>query len=969
MSVFILALILSLPLVSATDVLLSEPVVDLKWSSLHTPLVRMIEVYEPINAASAMDYNPAVLMSSYSLDIRMTQTQGPFNEFQITIPRGLDRLPALAPMDEVTKQVVFLITNTSIYLSAPNIPPGAYETTLYLTPPTGLRLVYTINEFVVKGAGVGSTAAPVVVYPTDHTETGDIRRLLPIDLILPIPPSTGEVRIEITFTNPECVAEYVLPTQPRLRFSIPFDSSQQTALLLTSSGCDLSYGNTSMRIRYMTLINEWSAVAEVTNVRLTPAVSNGAYYTPRAPAPYNFPVSTLPNASVHRSNYSIIVVGSHVVIITATHPPVYNHVGSLGVSFSPLSVRIGEHNGYISLVLTGNAGAQWIGVAKLKPDMTLVLSTPESTALRFFLSSIFPFSQLAPGNSIAAFRASDSRIVVLAMNLGQFASVYIATDASGPILGVFTGIPRSFFVDGLPSLWITNSGEYDATSNTMVFASASPRHAYVAYNLTSNYLYYSPRRTQYSSCVTIHNAYVYVREVFEQRDGDVYSTIESIRRERFDTRTVFSEAMTSPFGIAAIRPITSGCWVRFLHDANRLVVATNNVVSIYDPLLSRDSMTLPTTATWITAQPNGENIVLRSSIAGTTLNQTRVPTTPTVSIGAASSSGTNLEVLIFERGVGANLILTITPIGSSTSYSFVVPIAGYTYASISELVATAIALNQNPFKVESLEGSTMRLMSVGGDLYSPTGYLNTSTTIDIEVDGVTLTSSTAYMLVTASLVNSSTCHYHGNDTIGHCSCEYGYYGYTCELTKDACTRLYANESIECNGTINGELIFSPSGTSYCPSMCSNHGVCVPYQGCVCIDGFFGNSCSVTADECRESACNGFPGECVYTINPGSAVCMVRSRDAISCGSHGTLRRIGSSRRLWCECESGFYGLWCDMDQAECTSTLCPGGSCEPPSDIGQVCTQVKTTSFIIWILISISIVCILIIFWLLFRFK
>lgn len=973
----IVPLILSLMTVCvyAADITLSTPYINVDWSPVHTPVVRMLQLSQSSNVTlgDLNIFNPGVSIESYSVSLRLELQTSPFSVYTISTDQPMGRLPYHLPVDVTSQRVAETLTLTNSTITPFDIPPGVFRGTLILTPPGGgRRLVYTPYDVNIYGAGSSAISPPVVFSPSVGADTGDVRRRVPFDMKIPLHPTSGVVRIEIRFnsSSTDCTSEYVFPSSHRLTFSISFDAQQQISDMQTSNGCDIGYGRYDMSIRYLTLIGEWSQPAVVSGVVLTPSLSGNFYISDHTRLyTHASPVLVPGTSMLFRGNYSVYMQTDSICVrYHANGAIVCSEFQAIGIPFLPTRACFNEHNGYISVVVYGTSPAQWTGVFALQTSGALKLSYFETLAFRTLFVSIFPFDTLGAGKSIASFRTSRGEIVTIAINVGNFASVYVARETAPVITGQFIGVPRSKFSDGLSTLWVDSIEAYDPDSNLITFHTVSPVHAYVVYDISASQLIYGQRREQLSSCSFVAGEYIYVREVYQKTPGDSFSIMEEFRKEVLATREVVDVTTSGSLGISALiqtSDLYAPCWIRALPTLGRVVVGSDGgkSVSIYDNSLQLDTIIQTSSFEWMDAYEGSGGIVVVSGDTNGVLNKTQVSGTPIIRVGAPQSTGSPLEVLLFERGVGGDLIITLSPQGSTTSFSLLIPIRGYVYSTISELVSSAIALNIHPFQVESIADRGLKLMSASiGDIFStfvsPSGYQNTSITVSVVVGGETRAQIDSSVVVTASLVNSSSCSGRGSDTLGFCSCDPGFYGPTCGMTKDECSRVYTNDTsrFECGRTVHGEVMIVPSGNSYCVDMCSGRGICIPYQGCVCTNSWYGAACNETNTECSVHTCGPNRGMCAFTTAGVAAECMVLAATPIDCGPHGSLTRIGGSQRFWCSCDDGYYGAWCDLTLDECTKTLCSGTQCTIPSDTGQGCGT-HATDIPMWVFYVLVCLC------------
>ncbi|EPQ17444.1 Neurogenic locus notch protein like protein [Myotis brandtii] len=168
------------------------------------------------------------------------------------------------------------------------------------------------------------------------------------------------------------------------------------------------------------------------------------------------------------------------------------------------------------------------------------------------------------------------------------------------------------------------------------------------------------------------------------------------------------------------------------------------------------------------------------------------------------------------------------------------------------------------------------------------------------------------------------------DNTHHCRCQPGYTGSYCEDQVDECS----------------------------PSPCQNGATCTDYPGgysCECVAGYHGVNCSEEINECLSHPCqNG--GTCIDLTNTYKCSCP-RGTQGRRVRGDGRLRAMrpgvcgGGERPPWpplsrrgplcrykCDCEPGWSGANCDVNNNECESNPCVnGGTCKDMTS-GYVCT-------------------------------
>lgn len=215
------------------------------------------------------------------------------------------------------------------------------------------------------------------------------------------------------------------------------------------------------------------------------------------------------------------------------------------------------------------------------------------------------------------------------------------------------------------------------------------------------------------------------------------------------------------------------------------------------------------------------------------------------------------------------------------------------------------------------------------------------------------------------------CSGHGACMMGICFCDAGFSGDGCDQRLGCDGKLHAvnaSSSIaltedcsyngvcvagqcHCDKTHQGKLCDEPV---VCPLNCSNRGICVPGNKCICISGFGGDDCSQLSGEgsIHDKVC---PGNCSNhgTCVLGSCICdrfyngadcaaRVQPRCPAGCSEHG------ECVNGLCICEPGFSGPACTA-RVQCSNAchqrgLCHRGSCFcDPGFIGESCAMASQT--------------------------
>lgn len=204
-----------------------------------------------------------------------------------------------------------------------------------------------------------------------------------------------------------------------------------------------------------------------------------------------------------------------------------------------------------------------------------------------------------------------------------------------------------------------------------------------------------------------------------------------------------------------------------------------------------------------------------------------------------------------------------------------------------------------------------------------------------------------------------------SDTLFHCKCNPGYYGWRCEHQIDPCLSgpcvnsgvCQSNGSqFTCNCSKEFEGPFCEEPISKCRlGYCQNNGVCNELPNgeaeCVCADGFVGEQCEIRHNHCANLICE--HGECHNTrsgysckCNPGylGRRCHLQPCDYSPCLGNrdciNTLSNVTTRSHYSCQCKEGFTGAECNVKlkpRDPCASNPCHNkGICEPIQRRGKL---------------------------------